>query len=622
MSLPVMLTPFEQESLPGFLMRVSQRNVVPNSIQLLRSFGLRLRLTYLPKQMQMMADECGIMATELERINPQPNSASPLLRVKFQRKHCAPICPVCLADQAYLRQAWSHDFIVACPHHNCELVEACPACQEPLSIKRQRIEACDCGQSLTHLTVSVATHTQLAIAALLQDVPHMARQELPEIFHKDPAPADIAEFLGFLGAHLANGETSEGKPRKAPRPRSLAESSQLINRIWQVVSDWPHGLTAAIDQRLQQTEGPGLAKRLGGWYRMLHKEFAGPAYDFAREVLAQHASTHFDGHLNLRLSTIDPKHLQDKCWLTPAEAGRLIGIGSQLLAMAVITGEVPGKVSAAGANRYVSLHRNVVEKIRRSRQAHLTATDVRKRLGVSKVLFERLMQAGALVTRTKKQRPALVSAEFLAADVDTLIARLCATVQPREVPADMQVGLHDISARHGISTDRICGALQKVLHGDILPIRHMTEMPGLAGLRYDLRDIRATLVEELHEPVLLISDLVRMQGWKHEAILAWVKAGLLSTVQEQRGRQLVTVIPVSALLAFMSRYLVLADAAERVGSKSNWILRGLMPAGVSAVGAATLPGGGQRGVLLEIDAVLQAAQWNKRPAQPAPVELG
>ena len=100
-------------------------------------------------------------------------------------------------------------------------------------------------------------------------------------------------------------------------------------------------------------------------------------------------------------------------------------------------------------------------------------------------------------------------------------------------------------------------------------------------------------------------------------ILGWISAGLLNTAVEQRGRQVMTVIPVSSLLNFLSRYLVLADAAQRVGSKSNWMLRGLMPAGVSGVGAAALPGGGQRGVLLEIDAVLRAAQWNKRTAERA-----
>jgi hypothetical protein len=614
MSLPVVVTPLGDESLPGLLMRVSERNVVPNALHLLRSLGLKPRVDYSAEHVEVLAEECGVAVERILIRNPSRQSATPLLRHRFQRSSGMPVCPACLAEQVYLRQAWSHDLVVACPRHGIGLIETCPSCEAPLTLDRQRVDTCDCGQVLSDVPASPASVAELAIAALLQGVSHATRQGLPETFREGATPADIAEFLEFLGVHLACSSAC-GASRKAARPKTLAESRERITRVWPLLSHWPQGFTAAIDQRLQQTEGPGLAKRLGSWYRMLHKEFVTPPYAFVRDTLAQHAATHFDGHLNLRLSTIDPALVAEKCWLSPAEAGRLIGMGSQLLAMAVTTGEVPGRITTAGANRYVSLHRDEVEKIRRNRLAYLTATEVRNRLGASKGLFQRLLQAGALRRYSKKQRPALVSAEFREKDVETLIAHLTAHLQACDVPVEQQLGLHDLSARHGLTPDQISSVLQQILDGRLRPVGHVTEQPGVAGLRYDRNQVEAVLVdsvEEAREPTLLITDLVRMQGWKHEVILGWIKAGLLTSVEEQRGRQVVTVIPVSSLLAFLSRYLVLADAAQRVGSKSNWILRGLMPAGVSAVGAAALPGGGQRGVLLEIDAVLRAAQWNKR----------
>lgn len=622
MSLPVVVTPIADESLPGLLMRVSERNIIPNALQLLRSLSMKPRLEYSAEHVEVLAAECGVAVEQFLVRNPSRQATTPLLKLRFQRLSVIPVCPACLEEQGHLRQAWSHDLVVACPHHGSALVDTCPSCYTPLALDRQRVDTCDCGQVLSNLPSNPATSAELAIAALLEDCPHKARQSLPEAFRTDSAPADIAEFLEFLGAHLSL--TGDSKSRKAPRPRTLTESRERIGRIWPILDQWPKGFTTAIDQRLQRTEGPGLAKRLGGWYRMLHKEFATPDYDFVRDTLARHAATHFDGHLNLRLSTIDPALVAEKCWLSPAEAGRLIGIGSQLLAMAVTTGEVPGRVSTAGANRYVSLHRDEVEKIRRNRLAYLSATEVRNRLGVSKVLFQRLRQAGALRCYSKKQRPALVSAEFREKEVEALIASLTAYLQGRDIPVEQQLGLHDLSARHGLTLDQISSVLQHVLDGRLRPVCHRAEQPGLAGLRYDRHQVEAVLadsVEASREPTLLITDLVRMQGWKHEVILGWIKAGLLTTVEEQRGRQMVTVIPVSSLLAFLSRYLVLADAARRMSSKSNWILRGLMPAGVHAVGAAALQGGGQRGVLIEIDAVVHAAQWNKRVAQPELAEV-
>ncbi|MCS8547491.1 TniQ family protein [Pseudomonas aeruginosa] len=620
MSLPVIAAPLSDESLSGWLMRTSERNVIPSAIQLLRSLGFKPRVDYSAKQMEVLAEECGVAVESILIRNPARQSTISLLRHRFQRNTGTPVCPACLAEQVYLRQAWSHDQIVACPHHNVGLVDVCPSCETPLTMDRQRVDTCDCGQALCDVPTQPASPAELAIAALLQEMPHPARQSLPVAFREGITPADMSEFLEFLEAHLG-GDSTASKHRKSPRPKTLIESRSWIARLWPLLADWPQGFTAAIDQRLQRTEGPGLAKRLGSWYRTLHKEFATPHYDFVRDTLAQHTARHFDGHLNLRLSTIDPKHVEEKCWLSPAEAGRFIGVGAELLRAAVLSGEVKGKLTVSGANRFVSLHRDEVETIRRNRLAYLTATDVRNRLGVSKVLFQRLLQAGALRRYSKRQRPPLVSAEFREKEVDALVERLSSNVDARALPKEQQLGLHDMSARRGLTPDQIIGVLQCVLDGRLRPTGQLPDLPGLAGLRFDRREVEALLaaaVEDAHEPTLLITDVVRMQGWKHESILAWIKAGHLRVVHEQRGQQQVTAIPVSALLDFLSRYLVLADAAERVGSKSNWILRGLMPAGVAAVGGASLPGGGQRGVLLEIDALLHAAQWNKRLQHEVP----
>ena len=297
--------------------------------------------------------------------------------------------------------------------------------------------------------------------------------------------------------------------------------------------------------------------------------------------------------------------------MTSEEAGRLIGMGSQLVRMAVTTGEIDGKVTVQGANRFVSIHKDIVESIRINRRAYYTATDVRKQLGVSKVLFERLMQAGALRKQTKKQRPALVSAEFRVQDVEALVARLQGGVDHREVPLGRQIGLHDLSVRRGISTDRICSVLQKILALDIRAVAVNSGLHGLAGLRFDLDDLKDEVVDEQPEVKLLVSDLANLRGWKQECIMTWIKQGLLKATVETRGNHSATLISLSALLDFMSNYAVVADLAARANSKSPWILRGLMPSGVKPV-STKLSYGVQRGLLLRIDELLTAAQWNKR----------
>jgi hypothetical protein len=612
MSLLVKTLPMPDESLQGFLMRVSQLNIVPQAKFLLADIGLKFKARYTVSELEVMAQYLDMDVEPLASRNPNALASSVLLRAPFQRVGHSPVCPECLAEQGYLRQAWQHQLVTACPVHNICLAESCPSCTQPLNNLRSRIEWCDCGQSLAAIEGEVAAVDELAIAALLSGRPHSARASLPEPLQETTPPADIADALCFLDQHLTVTVPETDRVSKSPRSKSLADSQMALARISALLHQWPLGFNQAIAAKLSQGDGPGLAKRLGGWYRALRHRFADPGYDFIREALGRQLAEKFDGHLNLRISSIDPTHLQDKCWLSPAEAARLIGIGSSLLAMAVTTGEVQGKVVVSGKNRFVSLHKDTVAAIRKNRLAYLTAVEVRRRLGVSKTLFERLMQAGALTKKTKKQRPALVSAEYLAKDVDQLLRDLTAVPVGRHLEAVEQIGLQDISVRNGISNQLICSVLQKVLSREICPVVCVPGVTGLAALRFDLSEIKSALNQSQTEPTMTITDLARMQNWKHESIKAWITTGLLEARVEQIGTRKQTVIPLSSLLRFMSRHVVLADAAARTGSQSNWILRGLMPAGVKPVSAPKTSAGALRGVLLSVDDLIRAAQLNKR----------
>jgi len=611
MTLIVKLTPYENESLAGYLLRLSERNVVPNVKRLLGSLDLKPRLAYGAVQLDQMAENFGVDSVELSRRQPSVDASTALLRRKFQRGEVQPVCTACLAEQPYVRMAWGHVLVTACPTHHLTLLDVCPRCTLPLSTARERIGHCDCGQSLTALACPAATEPELAITALLMGVEHPARQLLPLPWREGQPPASIAELLVFLAKHLGSPEGAEKKRGTAARPSSLADARQELNKIWSVIAQWPMGFDRRIEALLVGSEGPGLAKRLGGWYRALHQHFADSAYAFIHKALMRQLTENFDGHLNLRLSTVDPQHLQEKCWLTAEEAGRLIGMGAELVRSAITTQEVKGKVVVRGASRFVSIHRDEVETIRRNRQAYYTATEVRKQLGVSKVLFERLMQAGALRKQAKKQRPALVSAEFKVKDVEALVTRLHGALERREVPMARQIGLHDISVRRGISTDRICSVLHKILALEIRAVALNPGLHGLAGLRFDLDDLKDEVVEEQPEVKLLVSEVVNLRGWKQECIMTWIKQGLLKATVETRDNHSVTLVSLSALLDFMSTYAVLAELAHRANSKSPWILRGLMPAGVKPV-STKASYGVQRGLLLSIDELLAAAQWNKR----------
>lgn len=614
MTLMVVLSPHEQETLHGYLMRLASGNLLPSVDTLLKPTRVKPRQAYRLVQLEKIAAEFGLNLGDLTLRNPASGHTEPLLNQRFQRALSSPVCPLCLKEQPYLKMAWSHDLLTACTEHGTRLIDQCPNCSAPLSLQRGNVDLCeDCGFDLACAPSVAADESELAISALLSSTEHPARCRLPGELGLGQAPSTIGEFLCFLAAHIQPSAEGQEKSRKVSKPGSLQESRAVVDRLWTVLGIWPQTLQQLVITHIESGTGPGLKKRLGSWYGMLHKEFSEPVYGFFRDELESIIVEHFDGHINLRLRTLSPATQDEKAWLSAAEAARFLGVGEQIFATLVINGEIKGRVHAVGKNRYIAVERTVIEQLASARRAHLSATDARKRLGVSKVFFERFIQAGALKRLAKVDRPTLVAGEYRLEDVDAVISLLIKQTSHIAIPPEQTVGILDISGKHGVSNDRVCSILQDILHGVLRPVALVSGMPGISGLRFNRRDIHERLGEVQRDPVLLITDLVHISGWKHESIRAWIEGGFLKAVQERRGKHMVTVIPVSSLISFMSQYAVLADLARRNNSKTNWILQSLRPAKIQAALTPVTGSGVTRGVLLSVDELLRGAQLRTLP---------
>ncbi len=616
--LPVTLSLLSDEPLHGYFLRLALANGIPSSTHFLRAAQVRPRLSYGEEQLGRIADTFGLEVALLARANPASNHVNPLLNLRFQRSERSPICPDCVAGSGALRQAWSHDLVTACVEHNRRLVDECPACAEPLKRDRQGLDLCEtCGYDLLQAPREQPTSGELAFSALLASQGHPARQGLPGSLSVGPAPHTIAEFLQFVATHIQAGPKSL-KPRKEPRPKCVEESRQLIERAWSVLGNWPVALHNFVLGRIRDGAGVGIHKRLGTWYGMLLKEFADEPFRFFGEAVNQVLANHFERYGARARSTVlhsaDGEPIQ---WFSAAEAARLIGVAPDILGNLVVNQELPGQVRIEGANRFIAIHRDVVNRVIADRHGFLTATEARGRLNVSKVFFERLMQAGGVRRYDKSERPPLVAGEFRLVEVDQLIARLVAGVEPRLHSPAQIIGIQDISAKHGVSNARVCSVLQDILHGTIRPIGYVDGMSGLAGLQFDLADIEVRLREGDPDIRLSVDHLAQASGWKPGVIKRWIEGGLLESVQEQHGRARRDVVPLSALISFLLQYTPTAEVSKRLDTKTIYLLKTLQPARVQCVIPPQEAGGANRGLLLRIDDLVRGAQLRKPMVYPS-----
>lgn len=607
----IQLEPFADEALHSYLLRLAQGYGLEGSKQLLKAVNLKPRLCYDQQQLEVLGEEFDLSLSVLIAMSPSHGAKTPILDMNYQRSGCSPICPCCIRVAPYVRAVWDHQLVTACPQHGVLLMDECPGCSEPITRDRKSITHClNCNFPFSDTTSSSAEDFDLAISALIAGTVSKARGLMPEALQSGNPPTDIADFLTYLAVHIQPIAAS-GRTGKAPRPKTIEESRELLRRVWSALQDWPTGIERFIESRIREGEGRSVHQRLGRWLAVFQKQFDRDAYSFFAEVVEQVLRDKFDGHLERFLRRNQLELTKDKSWYSAAEAANLLNSTASLVAAAVENGRLEGRIEMQGNSRFVALHRDVIEGIRIARSQHLTQTEARKRLGVSKLMLDRLVEAGALQALNKDDLPALVSGSFRRSDIDGLINRLKISAKSSPAVPEYMVGLQDISMKSGLLHADVVSVVQDISHGLIRPTEVIPGAVGVAALRFDIRDIRAHLTKQVTEPMFRVSELVAFAGWKRDDIKEWIRGGFLRVHCEQHGQQIVERIPLSALTEFMTRYMVLSDVKEALNTTTNDLLRTFQPAKIqSAVSAIT----GQppaRGLLVETLDVVRGAQLRK-----------
>lgn len=606
------LEPFADEALHSYLLRLANGYGLQSSKQLLKAVNLKPRLAYDQQQLRALADEFGLSIDVLTAMSPAADASAPILRLKYHRSGCSPICPCCIKEAPYVRASWDHELITACPQHGVLLIDECPGCSEPITRDRESITHClHCSFSFANSKANLAEDFDLALSALIAGTVSKARGLLPEALQSGNPPPDIADFLMYLAVYIQPIVASR-RTGKAPRPKTIEESRELLMCAWSALQDWPTGLERFIESRIREGEGRSVHQRLGRWLAVFQKQFDRDAYSFFADVVEQVLRDKFDGHLERFLRRNQLKLTKDKGWYSAAEAASLLNSTASLVVAAVENGRLEGRIEIQGNSRFVALHWDVIEGIRNARSQHLTQTEARKRLGVSKLMLDRLVKAGALQALNKDDLPALVvSGSFRSSDIDGLINRLKSSAKSSPAAPECTVGLQDISIRIGLLDADVVSTLQDISHGLIRPTEVIPGAVGLAALRFDIRDIQAHQTKQVTEPMLRISDLVTHAGWKRDDIKEWIQCGFLRVHREQHGQEIVERIPLSALTEFMTRYMVLSDVSDALSTTTNYLLTTFKPAKIQPAVSAITGQPPARGLLVEKLAVVRGAQLRK-----------
>lgn len=599
--LPFVPDHYEDESLASYLQRLALAHFIPSTQQLLRPARLRAKRLFSAEELQQFAEHYAVDPQPLIGMAAFPLVSSSLVRGAFLR-HAATVCPQCLTQSPYLRQAWHHELVTACVRHGTVLMDSCPVCRRPLNHDQGPLTHCRCGADISLQCMPVADAANLAVSALISGEERAVFAMRQQLGGLTALPGDIDGFVVFLANLTRTQRWRRGSPI------TLRDAEELNRAAHHFLEDLPERFRAFVLQRVEQANQRQNSKfiaHLGSWYRQLNREFDRPEYAVVVQSAAQCLVQYAVAPINRKMKQIGSDLLGQKSSYTTAEAARLLGSSPDRVIAYVKAGRLRGQVLQGGANEYCLVARAEVEAQQRLANEVLTAQDVQRLLNISRHLRERLVESGVLQRIPEPQRPLFGKGDFWRAEVEQLKDRLMAAYVDRE--AGVTLSLEEINARR-FPRDQVTELYRQIGAGRLRPALRLPNIEGLAALRFDQREVLA-VVEPNGVPgvELSITDLTRLTRWKHQTIRGWIETGRLPCRREMVAGRERCWISVAQLIEFLSRNIVLADVAEQLNTKSAWLYAPLMSQGVTAQPGHSASAGIQRGLLVSTAAVVNVA---------------
>lgn len=507
------------------------------------------------------------------------------------------VCPLCLAEDMYLRIDWEHAYATACTRHRVRLVDRCTGCNSPLDLTRGHIAQCGCGHDLVSLPREQATDAELWLSALLSGPGNTDAECIaPDVYGADP------KAVAQLAKTLCQRSEADGAPprRNAASPKSISEALEFLAPLQQLLSQWPNQYEAHVRSRIAAGAGQArtLKALLGIWYQQLREVASdGPLHAFLAPV-QRIAAAEFDGVVGAQ----DVDSWEDLRYVRLGDAARYGQMTVPTLRRAIAAGQVEHRTRRLGTKGKVyEVLRTDLERITEARHGWMAEPAACKALGVPPKVLTNMAAAGLVEADYDWVKDVLKGGPFRTKAIEDVRAALMASQAESPATGEL-IAFADLTSRRLGDNTAIQALMRAILSGEVLA---QGAAKSLGELQYKLSDVRRFFGTPLLEAGLSVNQLAKLTGWKHESIDHWIESGLLESFSIMLRGQPCRVVMPAQLLAFNRTYMPVADLAKLVGSRSSYLTSRLEHIGVIA--GKTVSDGTQRGMLVRLSDVAALA---------------
>lgn len=582
------------ESLRGYLRRLAIGNGYAGSRELVQAVGFKFTNTALANDIGAILNALGVSPRNVHFAST--GQTSRLADQLYERTKYEPVCVKCLHDSEHLKQVWSHCLVVACPVHQCMLIDRCPQCQEMLKTTRMGIATCDCGFDLRYANPTTATPIQSWSSARL--VGDMRPIRLVDEIGNEDDYHHLADLVFQLAIRF--DQKSKNRRGSATRPKTVDDATSLIRPVLAMFEDLHPRLTAHIEQRFAagNQNAFNLSERFGAWYGALNKICRkAKAFPIIWEIFSDAVCDLFDGHIRGEVGLM-PSPGKQRQYLSLGEAATLIGVSKPLLKDAIQRNQIQVRVGSEGPSRTIYMI---------SRQECLAAQQVRQDwmsrraagiyLGVPRGTLQHLINADIVTPDEKWDQSIFKSGPISREQLAMVLEKMTAAIEVR--PAARTLKLDQINAKLTGDSEALPRLYRAIYSGELQPIGRDGEV-GLAGLIFASVEVDQYLGSSPLNNTLTLDQVAQVNGWKYQSVAGWTKQNLLESEFVVLDGRRARVVTLKSLSTFRRQWIPVAEIAAAMGSKGSAVTKHLASKGIPIVGQTYEVDGAARGGLIRI----------------------
>jgi len=305
--------PYSDESLSGFMIRVTEANGYESMAEILDVAGVSNRwrggwkldlgrvenvLDFSPGQL------CSISYTK----SSAQSAKGLLLGQDISRTHLAGskprICPDCVEELGYISANWDLRFMLACPRHRRSAVFRCLECGKPLSLYRPKLLECSCGADLRNLPAEPVEEHVLELQAVLA-----AKALKQECSSESAYGLPMADLAAMSLRTLLSTVAGLGTQKLENLEMGINVLELMVGHAADALSQWPEGFrtllreTGAVAKQRNPNTTLSFRKAFGGLYDGLVKRTRpSKEVEFLRKAFVEFGVDEWtDGYVDPRL---------------------------------------------------------------------------------------------------------------------------------------------------------------------------------------------------------------------------------------------------------------------------------------------------------------------------------